>query len=80
VKDTNRGYLLFAFFFGARPHIEVVKRFERCALVHEDIALEPVWKCLGELVLGVRTSGNGDWRGKHEYVVARTNGKGDLQM
>ena len=71
---------MLAFLFGARLDIEVVKWFERRFLVHEDIALEPVWKCLGELVLGVRTSGNSDWRGESEYMIARTNGKGGLQM
>lgn len=39
--------------------IEVIERFKRGALVEENIALDPVRKGLGELVVHERACGNG---------------------
>lgn len=47
--------LIFALFVRVPPRIEVVQWFEAHVLVHENVALEPVWKGLGDLILGVRT-------------------------
>jgi len=72
--------LFYELFVDARLHVEVVQWFQCHSLVHEDVAPEPVRKSFCELVLGVRTSRNSDWRGEYECAAQQVDGKGGLQM
>ena len=58
---------------GGGPDMEAVQRLEHLVLHHENVALEPVWKGLGELVLGVRASGDNGWGGEYEYAAVSAN-------
>ena len=76
----KREGLFYELFVNARPHVEVVQWFQRRGLVHEYIAPEPVRKSFCELVLGVRTSRDGDCRGEYECAEQQAGGKGGSQM
>ena len=57
-------FSLFTLLVGDGPHIEMMQWLERLVLDKEIVTLEPVSKCLGELVLGVRISRNNGGKGK----------------
>ena len=58
---------------GGGLDMEAVQRLEHLVIHHENVALEPVWKGLGELVLGVRASGDSGWGGEYEHAAVSAN-------
>ena len=76
-KRENFHFLRFS--SGGGTHIEVVQWLERLVLDRDTAALEPVWMCLGELVLGVRAR-DSDWKREYECAAVSANEKGNSQM
>lgn len=69
LQEEDPSLFLSALFLADCRHVEMVQRLEGRVLVHEDVTFEPPWKSFGELVFGVSSRGNGDWRRAYEYVA-----------